>query len=111
MFYYVYATAKPVEEKCDRWLGPIKGHYLSGYDKKTLTNIASVSECQKACEETTDFDCLGFDHYVAAKYCYLQIGDRSIAALSAHAAYDYYERKCESGKFHVHNQNITIFQA
>ena len=81
-------------------MGPIKGHYVPSQDSKTLTGI-EIDDCKKACEDQTTFKCISFDYYVAVKYCYLQAVDRHSAILTAHAAFDYYERRCDGRRFNV----------
>jgi hypothetical protein len=78
------------------WVGPYTGKYMSGNDWKTLTGV-DLAQCKKACEDYEG--CRGFDHYVAARYCYLNKYNRHQQVLSSSSAYNYYELECDSKFF------------
>lgn len=68
---------------------------MAGTNYKTVTRVATEADCQKLCENDGD-TCKSVYYYVAAKYCYMKTFGRFDGKLTAHAAYNYYEKKCES---------------
>ena len=78
-------------------MDPVKGYYISGNDKKTLTNY-NLEYCKYECEHAQEFKCISFDFRPAYRTCYLQEVNRNGAILTVSASYEYYEINFE-GKF------------
>ena len=85
----------------------MKGKYISGNDKKTLTNYG-VEDCKEECEKATGFKCRGFDYLASHRYCYLQEANRHTHVLSASASYEYYEMDFEGNCAATQNQPATV---